>query len=174
MRAQLELAQGNLDAAIGWADTNGLSIMDEDLQYPREGQYLALARVRMAQARGVPTGTFLQDILHLLNRQQRSAEAKVRMGSVLEILIVRALALEAQGDRTIALSTLERALVVAEPRATSGSLWMRGNRCGPCHTRLMHAAGYPTMFLPYSLPLGNRPYGMSLPPLLASVRWPKR
>jgi LuxR family transcriptional regulator, maltose regulon positive regulatory protein len=37
------------------------------------------------------------------------------MGSVLEILIVRALALEAQGNRTAALSTLEQALVLAEP-----------------------------------------------------------
>jgi LuxR family maltose regulon positive regulatory protein len=37
------------------------------------------------------------------------------MGSVLEILVLRALALEAQGDRTSALSTLERALLQAEP-----------------------------------------------------------
>ena len=37
------------------------------------------------------------------------------MGSVLEILIVRALALEAKGDQMSALSTLERALVLAAP-----------------------------------------------------------
>ena len=37
------------------------------------------------------------------------------MGSVLEILVLRALVLEAQGNRTSALSTLERALVFAEP-----------------------------------------------------------
>jgi LuxR family maltose regulon positive regulatory protein len=37
------------------------------------------------------------------------------MGSVLEILVLRALDLEAQGGRTAALSTLERALVLAAP-----------------------------------------------------------
>ena len=115
MRAQLELAQGNLAAAIRWADTSGLSAEDEDLRYPREGEYLALARVRIAQARDDPAGSFLQNALHLLERLLRDAEAKARMGSVLEILVLRALALEAQGNRKGALSTLERVLVLAEP-----------------------------------------------------------
>ncbi len=50
-----------------------------------------------------------------VDRLRESAETKARMGSVLEILIVRALALEAQGNRTHALATLERALMLAEP-----------------------------------------------------------
>ena len=108
-------ARGNVTAAIHWADASGLSATDDDLYYPREGEYLALARVRIAEARNNLSGSFLQDALHLLERLLRDAEAKARMGSVLEILIVRALALEAQGDRTSALSTLERALVLAEP-----------------------------------------------------------
>ena len=115
VRAQLELAQGNLAAAIRWADSSGLSANDDDLRYPHEGEYLALARVRIAQARDDPESPFLQDVLHLLDRLLKDAEVKARMNSVLEILIVRALALEAHGDRTSALSTLERALVLAEP-----------------------------------------------------------
>jgi LuxR family transcriptional regulator, maltose regulon positive regulatory protein len=115
VRAQLELAQGNLAAAIRWADATGLSAEDEHLSYPREGEYLALARVRIAQGRDDPAAPFLQDVLHLLDRLQESAEAKARVSSVLEILVLRALALEAQGDRTGALSTLERALALAEP-----------------------------------------------------------
>ena len=115
VRAQLELAQGNLAAAIHWANTSGLFTDDEDLPYPREGEYLILARVRIAEACNDPESPFLQDVLHLLDRLQASAEIKARMGSVLEILIVRALALEAHGDRTSALSTLERALLLAEP-----------------------------------------------------------
>ena len=115
VRAQLELAQGNLVAAIRWADASGLSATDDDLPYLREGEYLALARVRIAQGRDDPEGTFLQDMLHLLNRLLLDAEAKARLNSVLEILILRALALEVQGDRTSALSTLERALLLAEP-----------------------------------------------------------
>src|SRR5258708_9395176 len=115
MRAQGELAQGNLAEAIRWVDTSGLSAEDDDLSYPREGEYLAQVRVRIAQGRNDPTAPFLQHALHLLDRLLLDAEAKARMGSVLEILVLRALALEAQGNRTSALSTLERALVFAEP-----------------------------------------------------------
>jgi LuxR family maltose regulon positive regulatory protein len=129
VRAQLELAQGNVVAAIDWADTSGLSTMDDDLQYPHEGEYLTLIHVRIAQGRDDPTSPYLQDVQRLLNRLQASAEAKARMGSVLRILIVRSLALEAQGDRTSALSTLERALMLAEPEATSVSSSTRAHRC---------------------------------------------
>jgi LuxR family maltose regulon positive regulatory protein len=115
VRAQLELAQGNLAAAIGWADTSGLSPTDNNLPYPCEGEYLALARVRIAQARDDPAAPFLEDVLSLLDRLRESAETKARMGSVLEILVLRALVLETQADRTNALSTLERALLEASP-----------------------------------------------------------
>ncbi len=53
--------------------------------------------------------------MRLLDRLLKDAEAKARLNSVLHILVLRTLALEAQGDRTSALSTLERALVLAEP-----------------------------------------------------------
>ena len=115
VRAQLDLAQGNLSAAIRWANGSGLSAEDGDLPYPRESEYLTLARVRIAQARSDPAALFLQQTLSLLDRLRESAEAKARTGSVLEILALRALALEACGDRTGALSTLEQALVLAEP-----------------------------------------------------------
>ncbi len=94
MRAQLELAQGSLSAAIRWAEASGLTTEDDELPYPREGEYLALAAVRIAQARNHLAGSSLQHVLHLLERLQRSAEAKARLGSVLAILVLRALALE--------------------------------------------------------------------------------
>ena len=115
VRAQLELAQGNAAPALHWADTSGLSAEDDDLSYPHERAYLVLVRVRIAQARVDPASPLLQDALQLLDRPQASAEPKARMGSVIEILVLRALALEAQGNRTSALSTLERALVLAAP-----------------------------------------------------------
>jgi LuxR family maltose regulon positive regulatory protein len=113
--AQLELAQGNLAAAIRWADSSGLSAEDEDLIYPYEGAYLAHARVRIAQGRDDAADPFLPDALRLLDRLLLEAETKARLGSVLEILMLRALAHQAQGDRMNALSTLERALVLAAP-----------------------------------------------------------
>ncbi len=88
---------------------------DENLSYPREGEYLALARVRIARARADPAGSFLQNVLHFLERLLQEAEANERVGSMLEILVLRALALETQGNRTSALSTLEQALVLTAP-----------------------------------------------------------
>jgi LuxR family transcriptional regulator, maltose regulon positive regulatory protein len=113
-RAQVELARGNELAAIRWADGSGLSAQDE-LSYPRELEYLTLVRVRIAQGREDRTGPFLPATLDLLERLLEDAEAKMRMRSVLEILLLRALALDAQGDRIEALVTLDRALTLAEP-----------------------------------------------------------
>ncbi len=115
VRAQVELAQANLAAAIRWADESGLSLADEDLSYPLEQEYLALARVCIAQGRDDPARPFLQEALGLLDRLLQDAEAKARLGSVLEILALRALALQAHGDRIGALTTLEHALTRAEP-----------------------------------------------------------
>jgi LuxR family transcriptional regulator, maltose regulon positive regulatory protein len=114
VQAQMELVQGNLAAAIGWAETSGVSASD-DLSYPREQEYLTLARVRIAQGREQPTGPFLSEAVALLERLGEDAEAKKRMRSVLEVLLLRALALQAQGDLAEALTALGRALVLAEP-----------------------------------------------------------
>jgi LuxR family maltose regulon positive regulatory protein len=114
MRAQVELAQGNLAAAIRWAETCGLPEIS-DLSYPREQEYLTLVRVHIAQGREHPTSPFLSQALVLLERLQEDAEAKMRMRSVLEILVLRALALSAQSNIIEALAALGRALPRAEP-----------------------------------------------------------
>jgi LuxR family maltose regulon positive regulatory protein len=115
VRTQLELAQGNIATAIRWAHSSGLSTDDDDVSYPDEGAYLVLARVRIVQARDDPASPRLHDVLHLLERLLREAEAKARLNSALEILVLRALALEVHGNRTSALATLERALLLAAP-----------------------------------------------------------
>jgi LuxR family transcriptional regulator, maltose regulon positive regulatory protein len=112
--AQIELAQGNLAAAMRWAETSGVSITDA-LSYLREQEYLTLARVRIAQGREQPAGPFLPEALALLERLLEDAEPKARMSSVIEILLLRALALEAQGKQEEALRALGRALALAEP-----------------------------------------------------------
>jgi LuxR family maltose regulon positive regulatory protein len=116
VQAQMWLAQGDLPAAARWAEASGLSA-DDDLNFRREVEYLALARVRIAQARSdrARTERPLHDALHLLDRLLQAAEAGARMGSALEILILRALALQAQGNLTGAEAALERALALAEP-----------------------------------------------------------
>ena len=170
VRAQLELAQGNLAAAIRWANSSGLSTNDDDLRYPREGEYLALARVRIAQGREDPAGTFLQDALHLLERLRVSAEAKARLGSVLEILIVRVLALEAHGDRTSTLSTLERALVLAAPE---GYIRLFVDE-GPSMLALLrqaHARGIVSDYAATLLSAFGEQHAPTLPPLPPRPGW---
>jgi LuxR family maltose regulon positive regulatory protein len=51
----------------------------------------------------------------LLERLLQAAEEGGRMGSVIEILVLQALAYEAQGDSPAALVPLKRALTLAEP-----------------------------------------------------------
>src|SRR5215203_78837 len=57
----------------------------------------------------------LNEALGLLDRLLRTAEDGGRMGSAIEILVLRALALKKRGDPDEALAALERALMLAEP-----------------------------------------------------------
>jgi LuxR family maltose regulon positive regulatory protein len=114
VRAHLVLVQGDLAAALHWTQTSGVSAT-EALSYPHEREYLTLVRVRIAQGRQQPGGSFLPEALALLERLLADAEPRARLGSVIEILLLRALALQAQSKQEEALRTLGRALTLAEP-----------------------------------------------------------
>ena len=107
-RARLLLAQGEVAAAGRWVEERGLD-PDDDPGYPREPEYLALARVLLAQDRVGPA-------LALLERLHAAATAQGRTGSVIEILALRALARAAAGDENAAVNTLARALILACPQ----------------------------------------------------------
>jgi LuxR family maltose regulon positive regulatory protein len=114
LQAHIALAQGNIRAAIHWADGCSLSVND-DLSYLYEREYLTLARVHIAQGRANPSGPFLEDTLVLLERLLVDAQPKARMHSVIEILVLKALALDVRGELPAALDTLKHALTLAEP-----------------------------------------------------------
>ncbi len=116
MRAQMALLQGHLAEAIHWADESGVEASDATLPYLCEPAYLVLARVRIAQGREDPAGPYLSNALRLLERLLADAEAKARVGSVLEILLLQAVALATRGNRASALTTLGRALALAQPQ----------------------------------------------------------
>ena len=65
MQAQMELAQGNLAAALRWVDGSGLFLSDEQPGYLQERAYLTMARVRITQRSADPAGPYLQDSLDL-------------------------------------------------------------------------------------------------------------
>ena len=113
VQAQIWLMQGNLAAADGWAVASGLHA-DDTSSYLQEAEYLTLARVHIARRRNDPAHT-LAAVLGLLDRLLAAAEEGGRTHSVIEILTLRALAWQAQGETQLALTNLERALALAAP-----------------------------------------------------------
>jgi LuxR family transcriptional regulator, maltose regulon positive regulatory protein len=107
-RARLLLAQGDVHAAAQWAKAAGLG-PDDQPDYPRESEYLVLARVLLAQDR--PGAS-----LALLQRLLAAAASQGRAGSIIEIQALRALALAASDDHASALAALAQALTLAGPQ----------------------------------------------------------
>ncbi|HEV2660957.1 MAG TPA: LuxR C-terminal-related transcriptional regulator, partial [Ktedonobacteraceae bacterium] len=106
-RARLWLMQDNIAEAGEWVVASGLSF-DDALNHLREAEYLTLARVYIAQRKLVLA-------LGLLERLRQQAEAGKRVGSLIEIAILEALAWQEQGEMQQALAALVDALVLAKP-----------------------------------------------------------
>ncbi len=115
LKARLWLAQGKLQEALRWARARGLSAGD-DLSYLREFEHMTLARILIAQYKNDGVEQVIHEAMDLLERLLQAAEAGGRMGSVIEILVVQALAHQAQDDTSSALAPLERALTLAAPQ----------------------------------------------------------
>ena len=81
----------------------------------REFEHITLARMRIAQFKSERAEDALHEAMQLLERLLVAAEDAGRMGSAIEILALLALAREAQGDTSAALSSLEHALALAAP-----------------------------------------------------------
>jgi LuxR family maltose regulon positive regulatory protein len=105
--ARLSLAQGDLAAAEDWEQYNE-SLTEKDPAYLDEYALITLARLRLAQRQ-------YAGALDVLETLREEAEVAERMGSVIEILALEALAYAAQGNQSRAHSTLERSLILAEP-----------------------------------------------------------
>jgi LuxR family maltose regulon positive regulatory protein len=114
LRARLWIANSQLREALGWARQAGVS-GDDEPNYLREFEHITLARLLLARAKSERTEALIGDVLALLGRLGEAATAGARAGSMIEILVLEALALQAQGDTAAALGALERALTASEP-----------------------------------------------------------
>jgi LuxR family maltose regulon positive regulatory protein len=141
LRAQIELAQGNLAAAAHWAQESGLTTDDRDLSYLHERKYVALVRVYIAQGRKDHKRDLLRGSLQLLGRLQQEAERVARMGSVLEILILRALVLDVLGEQQQAIHVLEQAVTLAKPEGYVRPFADEGKAMG-CLLAQLQATGH--------------------------------
>lgn len=113
LRARTLLLLGRTDDAAAWARRLGIGA-DDDLTYLREFDHLTLARVLLAEARA-GQGDRLTEATRLLDRLLRAAEQGERQGSVVEVLVLQALAHRAARDAPTALRALDRAVTIAEP-----------------------------------------------------------
>ena len=114
LKARVWISQDRLNEALAWVREQGLS-PDDELSYLHEFEHLTLARVLIARYRSDRDEESIRDALRLLERLWHVAQDGGRSGSMIEILLLRALARRAQGDTSAASAVLERALTLAEP-----------------------------------------------------------
>jgi LuxR family transcriptional regulator, maltose regulon positive regulatory protein len=114
LKARVWIRQGRLTEALGWAHGRDLFV-DDDLSYLREFEHITLVRALIARYTSDRVDGSIHQAIRLLERLLRAAEAGERAGSMIEILVLQALAHHAQGDIHAALMPLERALTIAEP-----------------------------------------------------------
>ena len=114
LKTRVWVAQGRLSEALGWARERGLSAAD-DLSYLREFEHITLVRILLARYGNDRTDSAIQEAIGLLERLLKAAQEGGRMGSAIEILVLQALAHQAQDDIPAALVPLQQALMLAEP-----------------------------------------------------------
>ncbi len=132
-RARLLLALGDLSAAAQWVEDAGLQA-DDEVFYPREVGYLVVARVQLAQGRP-------DRALALLDRMLAAAVTQDRLGSMIELHALRAVALAAAGDEPASLTALTAALTVASPQGYVRVFTDEGPAMAALIGRMMTSAG---------------------------------
>ncbi len=105
-RARLWMAQREVTRAAAWGQACGLTPEDQP-SYQREWEYLTLVRLLLVQHRADETITLLRRLLSM-------AEKGRRTGSMIEILMLHALAHQALGQTQQALFQLTQALQLAQ------------------------------------------------------------
>ena len=103
-KVRVYLKQGLLAQTHEWAQKFS---MDDELSFLHEFEHITFARVLLAKKDSKNVSQFLARLL-------QAAEDGARIGSMLEILILQALAFHAQGQLTQALLPLKRAVALAE------------------------------------------------------------
>jgi LuxR family maltose regulon positive regulatory protein len=108
-QVKLWLAQGDLQAAHRWAASQGERLSSDDrFGFENELTHITQARVYIAQNKP-------NKAIDLLSHLEEAARSAGRMGRVIEILLLQALALREIGDSKRALLALTKCLTLAEP-----------------------------------------------------------
>jgi len=109
MNARIRIQQGRLSEAAAWASEQGLSVAT-DPSYAHEFEHLTVVRLLIGRHRDQENPVAIREARELLDRLYDAARSSVRTGSMVEILMLQALAHDAQGHHQPAQEALERAL----------------------------------------------------------------
>jgi LuxR family maltose regulon positive regulatory protein len=109
-QARLWIRQGNRASVSRWAQECTFA-HDSELEYV---QQLTLVRLHLAQGYNGSDQQFLGDARSLLAQPLSTVEERGWTRYLIEILMLQALAGQAQGDQASALTALEHALILAE------------------------------------------------------------
>jgi LuxR family maltose regulon positive regulatory protein len=145
-QARLWMRQGNLRAATQWEQDCTFSGDSEVTAV----QQLTLVRLRLAQSQDASGEPFLDDASALLRQLLLAFETQGWMRYLIEGLILQALVCQAQADKTSALSTLQRALTLAQPE---GYVRLFVDEGAPLATLLAQIAGRASPVAPYAVRL---------------------
>jgi len=108
-QVKLWLAQADLQAANRWAASQEERLSSDDLfRFENELTHITQARVLIAQNRP-------NKAIALLSHLEETARSAGRMGRVIEILLLEALAMREPGDSEHAILALTKCLTLAEP-----------------------------------------------------------
>jgi LuxR family maltose regulon positive regulatory protein len=108
-QVKLWLAQGDFQAAHRWAASQEeRSRSDDRFRFENELAHITYARVSIAQNKP-------NEAIALLSHLEARARSAGRMGRVIEILLLEALAMQETGDSERAILALTKCLTLAEP-----------------------------------------------------------
>ena len=146
LRARFRISQGDLEGAAEWARERGVRL-DEPVGHLREFDHLTLVRLALRRHRDEPDGNAMDAVLTLLARLGEAAQVSGRAGSLVEIRMLTALALDGLERRPHALHTLAEAWeLVPEPHAyvrlflDEGTAMVELLRAGERHPQTGHHA----------------------------------
>lgn len=114
IEAHLALRNGDLATALHWAEANE-PLLTGEVNYGQEPLHLVLARIRTVQGRRDRDPAQFTATLERLGRMLDHAKAGMRLDSIIQIQVVRALTLYESGEQTAALRVLAEVLEDAAP-----------------------------------------------------------
>ncbi|MDO8390203.1 MAG: LuxR C-terminal-related transcriptional regulator [Actinomycetota bacterium] len=143
--ARLHIQLGDLDSAERWARNHDVNA-SQDLSYLREYEHVTLAEATIARGRHLADESTLAEADRLLLRLLDAATAGCRDATVIEVLLLQALASYARDDAPTALAHLDRAVRLAEPE---GQVYAFA-RQGPLVLPLMESLADSPAGVPYT------------------------